>query len=643
MKFPYRLPRHLMLTQMLACAAVPSMASEEGKAQELRPIVVTAAAVEVDSLTAPASITVVTREDLEKGEYVDLTDALRNVPGVAVAGAADGENIFIRGLPSEFTLILVDGKRVNTRESRTNASGGVDQFYTPPISAIERIEIVRGPMSSLYGSDAMGGVINIITRPVASEWVRSLTLGGSLPQDSDDSMDAQASFYLNGPLLKDTLGLQTWGRMLARSESKRVRGTGERELSDLHGRLTWDVDPDHELSLELGTTRIDTDPRLNFRHDAALGYEGLVMDWETTAGLSHEHAGRITDGSNRKPEVDNSIVDAKASRFFDNLGGHLFTFGGQFSRAVLIDQNPGRASQDHDRFSNLQSALFLEDIWELHPRFDLTFGGRFTYDERFGTKVLPRAYGVFQGTESLFLTLGAGTGYRTPELREFVEDYFLTTNRGAAVIPGNPNLEPEESITYEAGIRYDGGRSRFSATVFHTDFKNKIETRDTGQQIVIDGTNFDLFEYFNVGEARIRGLEISGGTFLTPTIEVSGSYTLTDSEQLTGALRGQPLARTPEHQFGVRVDWATPVDDLAVWGSANYIGDSVAITTGGRGNVITRNEGYTLIDFGSSYRLHENVMFNATVYNLANKGIENSVHGTVERGRTFWASLTFDY
>ena len=109
----------------------------------LQQIVVTASGFEQNVKDAPASITVVTREDLEKGSYRDLTDALREVQGVSVTGIANEKDIFIRGLPGAYTLILVDGKRQSTRDARTNGNSGFEQSFVPPVSAIERIEVVR--------------------------------------------------------------------------------------------------------------------------------------------------------------------------------------------------------------------------------------------------------------------------------------------------------------------------------------------------------------------------------------------------------------------------------------------------------------------------------------------------------------------
>ena len=163
-------------------------------------IVITAAGFEQNVEDAPASITVITAEELGKGNIRSLSDALREVQGVVTTGIANEEDISIRGLPGQYTLILIDGKRQGTRESRTNGSSGFEQSFIPPVSAIDRIEVVRGPMSSLYGSDAMGGVINIITKPVSDTWSGSITGEVTVPQDSKFSSSRQTSVYLGSNL-----------------------------------------------------------------------------------------------------------------------------------------------------------------------------------------------------------------------------------------------------------------------------------------------------------------------------------------------------------------------------------------------------------------------------------------------------------
>lgn len=120
-------------------------------------MVVTASGFQQRIQDSAASISVVTREQIENKAYRDITDALKDVPGVVVTGGGSHSDISIRGMAAKYTLILVDGKRVDTRGTRPNSDGsGIEQGWLPPLAAIERIEVVRGPMSSLYGSDAMG-------------------------------------------------------------------------------------------------------------------------------------------------------------------------------------------------------------------------------------------------------------------------------------------------------------------------------------------------------------------------------------------------------------------------------------------------------------------------------------------------------
>ncbi|MDR1460073.1 MAG: TonB-dependent receptor plug domain-containing protein [Campylobacteraceae bacterium] len=134
--------------------------------------VVSATGYEQNIADAPASMFVITKEELENKSFNDLTEVLKNVPGVYIEGGSVFKDISIRGMSSSYTLYLIDGKPMSGNEAHSpnGMSGGIATNSLPPASMIERIEIVRGPMSSLYGSEAMGGVINIITKKTPQEW-----------------------------------------------------------------------------------------------------------------------------------------------------------------------------------------------------------------------------------------------------------------------------------------------------------------------------------------------------------------------------------------------------------------------------------------------------------------------------------------
>ena len=168
---------------------------------------------------------------------------MADVEGVTVerGGKAGGMNISIRGLPSDYTLVLVDGKRLNQNSSgaRPNGFGDVDTNFIPPMAAIERIEVVRGPMSTLYGSDAMGGVINIITRKVSQEWMGQITLDGTAQGDNRYGNNYGSAFYLSGPIATDKLGLTVRGGLYRRLSANGSYPVNQAEYNS--GNYTGDI------------------------------------------------------------------------------------------------------------------------------------------------------------------------------------------------------------------------------------------------------------------------------------------------------------------------------------------------------------------------------------------------------------------
>lgn len=203
--------------------AVDLQESSSQEAMKLQTIVVSAAGYEQKITDAPASISVITQEDLEKKPYITLLDAVRDLEGVDIGETNDktGQGgISMRGMGSDYTLILVDGKRQNNHGDIYPNSFNGNQFnHIPPLDAIERIEVIRGPMSTLYGADAMGGVINIITKKVTDKWTGSVTHSRTIEENNDFGKDQTIDFNIMGPLIKDKLGLTVRGSKYNRDAS----------------------------------------------------------------------------------------------------------------------------------------------------------------------------------------------------------------------------------------------------------------------------------------------------------------------------------------------------------------------------------------------------------------------------------------
>jgi len=193
---------------VLATVADTARAADEAKPEE---IVVTASGYEQKVTDAPASISVIGREEIVTRPHVNLVDMLKYQEGIDIGTTRDktGQgSVSMRGLTGEYTLYMIDGKRQNNHgDIYPNNFGGNAFGHMPPAQAIDRIEIIRGPASTLYGADAMGGVINIITRKVSDAWYGTVNLAGTFQDNDDFGNDAKAEFWASGPLIADTLSL----------------------------------------------------------------------------------------------------------------------------------------------------------------------------------------------------------------------------------------------------------------------------------------------------------------------------------------------------------------------------------------------------------------------------------------------------
>ncbi|WP_355662273.1 TonB-dependent receptor domain-containing protein [Halomonas salifodinae] len=665
----------LPLAIALASAGLPALADDTAR---LDNIVVSAAGFEQSLRDAPASISVITREELQEQRITSLADALRNVEGVDVGGQVGktgGRNIGIRGMPSDYTLILIDGRRQNAAGSVTpNGFGETSTSFFPPISSIERIEVIRGPMSTLYGSDAMGGVINIITRRVDREWNGSLEVENTFNEDDDFGDSRALSLYASGPLIEDRLGLQLRGRLYDREASSLTyqdangepievsqRGPSpvEGRNYNLGARLTLTPNDDHDLWLdgEINRQRYNNDEgqlgtlddpqgriggysdELRFeREQLAIGHTGrfsagtlessLMRNTTETLGrtIPGSNAGGdfgqplpalpgLTIGSPRTLETTNTVLDSK---FVMPLGNHMTTLGGQWWDAELTD---GLATET---FEQTTWSLFAEDEWLLRDDLALTLGGRYDHHDAFGSQFSPRGYLVWNASDQWTLKGGVSRGYRTPSLNDLHDGVNGVTGQGTILTIGNPDLQPETSTSSEVGLHFDNQAGFMaSATLFHNRFDDKIASGEdivvSGHPSIPDGT---YAQQVNIDEAVTQGIELSTRLQLAPAWHLSANYTYTDSEQKSGENAGDPLTDTPEHAVNATLRWQAS-ERLSTWLAAEYRSERYRSRVRSRGAPSYDDLGdfkaYSLFHLGGSYAVADNVTLSATVYNLLDK------------------------
>ncbi|MGR0065650.1 TonB-dependent receptor domain-containing protein [Bordetella bronchiseptica] len=541
--------RHAPLA--LAIAALGAAQAQTASPQEdtlgitqMDTVVVTASGFEQEIKNAPASISVITREQLESKPFHNLADAVADVEGVSVerGGKAGGMNISIRGLPSDYTLVLVDGKRLsqNSSGARPNGFGDVDTNFIPPMSAIDRIEVVRGPMSTLYGSDAMGGVINIITRKVAREWTGQVTLDGTAQGDNRYGNNYGSSFYLSGPLQTDKLGLSLRGGLYRRlsahgsypaNQAEYDSGDYSGDIASFSGlgdslqrnfglRLALTPNRNHDILFdvdanwqtfdnangELGTLNADVapnrqgggyEPEMKFnrqryalthlgRYDGAISSDtSLLYDTTETIGRTNPMSTprQPSDGEKRELEYENWVFDTKWTMPLFN-DRHNLTMGGQWREQKFKDTLVSAPLN----LRQYQWALFAEDEWRIVDDLALTMGARYDRNEQFGGKWSPRGYLVWNATPAWTVKGGVSKGYKTPDINLMTDGIIGLGAQGTMPLLGNSQLKPESSTSSELGVLFDDGEGLTgNLTGFHTKFKDKIDTQNVPNCLAAGG------------------------------------------------------------------------------------------------------------------------------------------------------------
>lgn len=709
-KSTYRLS---MLSLVLASTFPLNIAiaqQTEGPSVDLGTMVVTASGFEQSIKQAPASISVITREELETKSISSIADALIDVPGVdveAAAGKTGGVNISIRGMPSDYTLILVDGRRQNPAGNVTpNGFGETSTSFLPPVNSIDRIEVIRGPMSTLYGSDAMGGVVNIITRKVSDQWHGSVAADTTF-QTNNGGDSRKLDLYLSGPIIKDRLGLTLRGSKFRRDESDRTpsgdyvpnaeiskRGDDpvRSDIYTIGTRLTLTPNRNHDIWFDFETTRqkydnrlgqlgtLDTPSRIGgyeefqrFNQDqytlAHTGRFGLGTLDSSITYISRETLGRTIPagtpnkigGDPREIEANNLVFDTK---FTTLIGSHMLTLGGQYWKAEMTDEVAP------NKYEHKQYALFAEDEWQVTDNFTATFGLRYDHHDTFGSHVSPRAYAVWNINDNWILKGGVSRGYKTPRLDQLTPGINGFSGQGRIPNIGTPTLKPETSTNFEIGAIYDSNNGFMAGiTAFHNDFKDRI-TSGTGllncswigeqnRPGCVDHGNWPDVDEFsqtvNVDKATTKGIEFTTAIDLTNALSLTANYTYLHSEEKSGANKGKPLADTSKHSVSARLNW-TVDEKLTTWVRGAYRSGRYRSDDNLRAQ-LGNYKSYATVDLGAAYKITKNVTISGSINNIFDKdftrhgrytttaGVESStkMYHNVRDGRNFWLSMNAQF
>ncbi len=596
-------------------------------------VVVTATRTKTPLEQVASSVTVITARQLQATHRPFVLDALREVPGVYVSqtgGRGGVSTVALRGGAAGDTLVLIDGVPVNDPSSPDRAY----DFSTLTVDNISRIEILRGPQSTLYGSDAMAGVINIITARGSGSPKARLTLDGGRYKTADGvigsggsvqkfSYSATASRYSTagfpfaalqpGDTHNDgdrdsTFSARADGQ-LSRAFSLDFTGRyqkGDADSADFPVDKAVD-DGIHRAATEQKTGRVEGH------------WQPLGAKWDVLAGLSantlnRDYFDQVTGQDSSQSNYNGRTSRADIQADYAASPTNLVTFGAERLRDRSQFSSAFESLGERHIFS---TGLYAQDQITLTPRWFATAGVRSDNHETFGSRTTYRATSSYQlagaGTR---LRATYGTGFKAPTLYELYDPFI-----------GNDKLRAESSESYDVGLEQSflQDRGAFSATYFHNDYHNLIDYTQNGTP---NG------QYENVSTAGAHGVELIASYRAASQLRLSLNYTYTK----THGADGKPLARRPASVYGATLNYqAAPRLGFNLDGV--YVGDRL---DPGPYPKVVNLPSYTVFNLAGDYKLAPDYSAFLRVDNLFDKHYEE-VYSYRSASRGLYGGLTFSF
>lgn len=516
----------------------------EAAPEKIEAVVVTANRVETPEEDVASSTTVITQEEIRSKQRDQVADLLRDVPGLAVmnsGGMGRATSVMVRGAGSDHTLVLIDGVPANDP-----LTSGFD-FGNLSTEDVERIEIVRGSQSVLYGSSATGGVVNVITKrgeagpPKSSVEAEYGTYDSYRIDGNVSGGSKQLSYYLGaGRSASDgfTAADKNVGNPLPEGQSLNtatVRITSEALPRTKLEAVARFSDARFNLATTSGVPNLDgevpgevgTDRELFTRISATTQVTAV---WKPSLALTYGHDHRTSDHDNPSNPADSQ------SSFDSNRFQALFQNDLSLSEADTLTLGvesaleQGSSSETAELDSSIPSkqdlsvGAFAQDQW-ISDGFFATAGARYDAYRDLDSKATYRlAPGYHLGSTTLRGSLG--TGFKEPSLYQRFSSY------------GNPLLQPETSVSWDAGVDQQLGKSvKVGAGYFHTNYENEID--------------FAGNRFMNVGKATTSGVEATGAFAPSSRLTLTSSYTFLIAQD---DLSGLPLLRRPKHELTLGAD-----------------------------------------------------------------------------------------
>lgn len=607
--------RNAVMVSLLAGMTVvwggTAFAAEDLQEFALEDMVVTASRVPTQKVNTPADISVITKEEIADQNYASASDALRAIPGVNVLGSgAKGssmgqDKILLNG--DERVLVLVDGRRMNL-----GSSGNSSADWLPPVNAIERIEVLKGGGSALYGTDAVGGVINVIMKK-GSDIGNHVTV-----KAAGGSWNAEQYAISASGSTDSGLGLIVSATKERRGEYKFKNANGKSQLLKNSGyddtgvivKLDQKVGEDNRIGVNFEHINADggspfgysgfgnTDSHKRISNNVALRY-----DWNESSDergyvqvyKNYQHAHFRSPVASRQSNFTDSTIGIEAQQNFKFSDTDEMTAGLEYYKTTVDNNALYTGKRDINN-----KAIFAENRWEFAPTWQLNAGLRYDHHSKYGSEVTPKVALNKKFDENSNVYLSWGRVFNAPTTDDLFWHQVDSSQWGTFYTYGDPNLKPEKGYVWTFGGNTKlNEKTSLSANVFYSKITDAIDWDYTSVP------NYTLA--VNVNKEKRRGLELSLNHDFDDNLSAYASYTYVQVKQDKGKGFTKDLTTKPNiYRAGLKyknADWLFTLNANAVTGQSekNFVDSS-----------------YFTLDLGAQYKINDNAKLFINGYNLTN-------------------------
>ena len=622
--------KHILLGMIPLLLSTPIAQADEVSPDvfALPDIIVTATKTDMDKKEVPSTVEVITQEDIKARGAHSLKDIMRSAANISLIRSTGRDAISIRGFESRFSTILIDGKRISSE---------IDQNYELDrisLENVERIEIVRGPASSLYGTDALGGIVNVITKRA-----KDPAFAMQFDHGRYSSADTNQYQFTFDSGKRGQYGVVISGSQFENDKSLKGNGTAYAPFGKRRNiSLRLDYQPTDKETFTLTSSYMDEDTQEytykqtaagatkvnlhddNERYEYSLSYSkrdadaNLFLRAYLSEYYKKTYVYNLTSGVFMTYGESHRTLPGFEARLTQNAGvDHILTYGGEYrpekfrGTGVRTGQGIFNVFYGGKTFPGSgididYSALYVQDEWQVSPKLLAVTSLRYDDSNQFESNLSPKVGFTYKASSDSRVKLNLSKGFRSPTPNQLYINSSVNRNGRMITLVGNPGLESEKSDSYELSFEQDWGKATGKVTYFTNKMTDMIE------EVAVSTTQS---QYENISKATIQGVETELLYPLSDRLTWSANYSYLDAVNDSTSTR---LYNRPRHKIGTRLAYDSQDGVKAnLWceAYADYLFEVTA------GNV--KNTAYTLWNMNVEKALDTNTTLILGIENLLNK------------------------